>query len=180
MPPPPPKQPTQATPLQASQSPVAVSHTGDPTHAFSVSVPTPNADPVIPELAELIHAAEFTIAEHDLEQDRVVVHAPPQQKKLRYEDLDAINRRIETLENHVNASLLRIHKGMLYLTGIVEKFREDYKDISTKLDHVTETTILKKLAVPEHTFPFDSYDALDAYLRDDPDMVRLIERYVRH
>ncbi len=167
---------------------VALPHNGDPTMPFRVIAPSPggssNVD--IPDLMDVLGAQVTLVDEPETRgaevpaipvEEHVSVKEPPAKvRRINNDDIKALQERIDNVQNQVNSSLARIHKGILYLTGEVEQFREEYKGIASKLDDVIGDSIVKKMSARHHTFPFDSLQALEAYLEDDPQMTLLIER----
>ncbi len=173
---------------------LALPHDGNPSTPFTViaSVPHPSTD--IPDLMDLLNGQY--VPEVDVGRQATppsttpsgsstgdaansVVVRPPAAKVRRTAANEpsaaTTEARLDMLDQQLHTNLQRIHKGILYLTGEVETFREEYKIIARKLDKMTENTIATKLA-SDHTFPMSTLEELEAYMEQDPKLTILIER----
>ena len=190
------KRPRAVIRTDATPATHALPHNGDPTSPFTVVASSPGPNSAIPDLSALIGQVEITIEDHyeEVPATPLLVPTPPQvrisappAKKQRIQDgaadtdadnclLSAMNKRLEDIETKVNSNLVRIHKGIMYLTSEVEKFRDEYSHIGQRLDNVTEDKLIKKMTEHKKLFPVHPLHDIEQYLEQDPQTKLLIER----
>ncbi len=105
-----------------------------------------------------------------------VLVPPPKKKRCSEDDVKGFHHRLDRMQSQVNASLDRVHKALVFLTGETEKFRKEYQVIRQRLDNVTKTTVVEDMK--PQALPFKSIEAMETYVANEPDMTQLIERLV--
>ncbi len=104
----------------------------------------------------------------------------PHAKKAR-RDVDehilAIKEKVAALEKSVHKRIDKLQGSINYVGKCVEDFNENFAAIMGVVKD-NQTREVAGLLPYEACFPFDSIEETDAYLAEDPDCVKLIERYV--
>ncbi len=94
------------------------------------------------------------------------------------EQYAAIKERIEKLEKNLNKRIDRLQGTVMFMSKCVEDFNENFGSI---MDLVKEQRVreVANNITEELVFPLSSTVDVQAYIESDPQMVKLIDRYVQ-